>query len=298
LTNASHAQLLLGTGTLANDAIAAQLSLDGRPGLALTNGEFGERLVDHARRFGLKFDVIEAEWGEPLDLAAVQSQLDRQPAPAWLWFVHCETSTGVLNDLDALKSLCAARSVRLCADCVSSIGAVPVDLRGVSLASCVSSKALGAYPGLAIVFHQEKVAPSLRLPRYLDVGVYASGRGVPYSHSSNLVLALKAALKARDWPARFTELCETSAWLRAQLCEVGCNLIGDKTNLCPAVTTCAFPSEISAARVGAELERAGFLLSWRSEYLRRRNWIQISLMGAWTREDLERLLEAIRHLRI
>ncbi|MBM3891836.1 MAG: GNAT family N-acetyltransferase, partial [Verrucomicrobia bacterium] len=54
LTNAAHAQLLLGTGTLANDAIAAQLSLDGRPGLVLANGEFGERLVDHARRFGLK----------------------------------------------------------------------------------------------------------------------------------------------------------------------------------------------------------------------------------------------------
>jgi aspartate aminotransferase-like enzyme len=53
-----------GSGTLANDAIAAQLSLlDGR-GLVLSNGEFGERLIDHARRFGLSFDVLKIEWGE------------------------------------------------------------------------------------------------------------------------------------------------------------------------------------------------------------------------------------------
>ncbi|MCX7825752.1 MAG: GNAT family N-acetyltransferase [Verrucomicrobiae bacterium] len=296
LTQAAHAQLLLGTGTLANDAIAAQLSLDGRSGLILANGEFGERLVDHARRFGLKFEVVESPWGAAFDLAVVQSRLHRDPVPAWLWFVHCETSTGVLNDLDALKALCAARNVRLCADCISSIGAVPVDLRGVSLASCVSSKALGAYPGLAIVFHQNDIAPSPRLPRYLDVGVYAAGRGVPYSHSSNLVLALKAALKARDWPARFAELRETSAWLRARLCEAGCDLIGSDAGLCPAVTTWALPKEMSAARVGSELERAGFLLSWRSEYLRRRNWIQISLMGAWTRRDLERLVNSVQQL--
>jgi aspartate aminotransferase-like enzyme len=119
---------------------------------------------------------------------------------------------------------------------------------------------------------------------------------VPYSHSSNLILALKTALRARHWPARFAELRETSAWLRAQLCELGCKLIGDEACVCPAVLTWALPAEISAARVGAELERAGFLVSWRSEYLRQRNWIQISLMGAWTRPDLERMLDTIRRL--
>ncbi len=53
LVSARHVQILLGSGTLANDAVGAQLSVWRRkPGLILSNGEFGERLIDHARRFG------------------------------------------------------------------------------------------------------------------------------------------------------------------------------------------------------------------------------------------------------
>ena len=89
----------MGSGTLANDVVAGQLSLPGRPGLVLSNGEFGSRLVDQARRFNLKFEALEFPWGEPLDLAAVGEKLSARPAPAWVWCVHCETSSGVLNDL-------------------------------------------------------------------------------------------------------------------------------------------------------------------------------------------------------
>ncbi len=53
LTGARNVELLLGSGSLANDAIAGQLSLLNEPGLILSNGEFGERLMDHAERFGL-----------------------------------------------------------------------------------------------------------------------------------------------------------------------------------------------------------------------------------------------------
>ena len=58
--------------------------------------------------------------------------------PAWLWFVHCETSTGMLNDLGAFSRLCADSGTRLCVDAISSIGTVPVDLRGAYFASGVS----------------------------------------------------------------------------------------------------------------------------------------------------------------
>src|SRR6266550_199398 len=50
LVRARSVELLLGSGTLANDVIAGQLSLEGTRGLVLSNGEFGQRLVDHARR--------------------------------------------------------------------------------------------------------------------------------------------------------------------------------------------------------------------------------------------------------
>jgi len=43
LTGARNTEMVLGSGTLANDVVAAQLSLERGPGLILSNGEFGER---------------------------------------------------------------------------------------------------------------------------------------------------------------------------------------------------------------------------------------------------------------
>src|SRR5436190_13210018 len=57
LVRAGRVELFLGSGTLANDVIAGQLSLAPGRGVILSNGEFGERLLDHARRFGLNFDA-------------------------------------------------------------------------------------------------------------------------------------------------------------------------------------------------------------------------------------------------
>src|SRR5437588_3748939 len=49
LVRAAKVELFLGSGTLANDVIAGQLSLEKKPGLILSNGEFGERLLDQAK---------------------------------------------------------------------------------------------------------------------------------------------------------------------------------------------------------------------------------------------------------
>ena len=141
LTGARHVQLLHGTGTLANDVVAAQLNLHRGKGLILVNGEFGSRLTNHAQRFGMKFDTLEAEWGSGFDEKSIAAALTADTY-GWLWAVQCETSTGVLNDLNMLKEVCAKYSVALAIDSVSAIGAMPVDLRGVTYASGVSGKAL------------------------------------------------------------------------------------------------------------------------------------------------------------
>src|SRR5437868_3856308 len=46
LTGAKNVELLMGSGSLANDAVCAQLSLQDEPGIILSNGEFGDRLID------------------------------------------------------------------------------------------------------------------------------------------------------------------------------------------------------------------------------------------------------------
>jgi aspartate aminotransferase-like enzyme len=297
LTGAKQVELLMGSGTLANDVVAGQLSLEKGRGLILSQGEFGQRLIDHARRFNLAFDVLEVAWGEAFDLQSVRQQLERGPGPAWLWCTHCETSSGVLNDLAALNLLCSEFQVRLCVDCISTIGTVPTDLRGVYLASCASGKGLRAYPGISMVFYNHNLDNAAqKLPRYLDLSYYAEHQGIPFTFSSNLLHALHASVRRVPWEKRFEDLRQLSTWLRGKLDELGFQLIGTGNPTSPAVVTIQLPEELNSVRIGGLMEESGYLLSFNSEYLRRKNWIQICLMGDCGKEKLVSLLNGLKRV--
>lgn len=207
LSGAVRAIVMNGSGTLANDAVAAQLAgLAGR-GAVLVNGEFGQRLVDHARRWSLEFDQLESLWGEPIDMAQVARLLARGQT-RWLWAVVGETSTGVVNRYRELQALCSHHGVDLCLDAISALGLCHVDLTGVRLATGVSGKALGAYPGLAVVYHDGRLRQVGEIPRYMDLAAYEAAEGIPYTLSSNLLAALDAALQGRDWAVRLKAVAE------------------------------------------------------------------------------------------
>jgi aspartate aminotransferase-like enzyme len=327
LVRARNVGLFMGSGTLANDVIAGQLSLLGGHGLILSNGEFGERLMDQAWRFNLKFDALKFEWGKPLDLALVEKKYfgelhvpsgsagvspadssSRLPtrrqdagapsdAPSWVWCTHCETSTGILADLAALKEICARHGTKLCLDCISTIGTMPVDLTGAYLASGSSGKGLRAYPGLSMVFyHHDVPAEPEKLPRYLDLGFSLQHDGTPFTFSSNLLHALHAAVKRVNWERRFAETVEWSTWLREQLMEMGFNLVGNDALVSPAVITLALPPDMNSTKIGEAMQETGYLLSCNSEYLRRKNWIQVCLMGECTREKVVALANALNRV--
>jgi len=296
LAGAAHAQILLGSGTLANDVIGGQIALLDAPGVVVSNGEFGERLIDHARRLRLAFTPVEHGWGDPYDWAGLDAAVTRTGA-RWLWAVVGETSTGMLNDLDRLKALARRHRLALCVDCVSAMGAVPVDLDGVYLASGASGKALAAYPGLSIVFRHHEVQPApTRLPRYLDLGYYVEKGGIPFTHSSNLVAALDTALARFDSRAPFETIAGLSRRLRARLRDLGLRILVDDEHASPAIVTIVPPAGADATAIGDALQRRGWLIAYQSEYLVRRNWLQISVMGHCTRADLDGLLDALGDL--
>jgi aspartate aminotransferase-like enzyme len=296
LTRAGRVEILVGTGTLANDAVAAQLSLLESPGVILSNGEFGRRLVDHACRHRLPHAAIDSPWGTALNLQAAADAVRRINA-GWLWAVASETSTGMLNDLAALKDFAVANRVKLCLDCVSAIGAVPLDLSGVYLASGASGKALASYPGLSFVLYDHDLEPQpQRIPRYLDVGYYASKDGVPFTHSSNLLAALDAALDRFETDEPFAKLNEFASLLRPGLRRLGWEPLDDEPLATPAVVTVALTNGYRASEIGESLARQGLVIAHHSEYLAQRNWFQVSLMGHRSAEPFECLLAAMGRL--
>ncbi|MBN1816298.1 MAG: alanine--glyoxylate aminotransferase family protein [Sedimentisphaerales bacterium] len=297
LTGARDVGLFMGSGTLANDVVAGQLSLLPERGLILTNGEFSERLADHGRRWGLSFETLALEWGQPFDLAQAEQILEGRPEIGWIWTVHCETSTGMINDLAKLKRICRKRHVRLCTDCVSSIGTAPVDLQDVYLASGVSGKGLCCYSGLSMVFCGDSWSPGgSSLPACLDLSHYVSSDGVPFTICSNLVAALHQALQELDLEHRMQNIRHHSRWIRQQMTDIGLPPLVEESLSNPAVLTFCLEPALDSGQVGEHLKHKGFMISYGSGYLRRRNWIQICLMGSTGEKELQGIVAEFRLL--
>ena len=296
LTASKNVEILMGSGSLANDAVAAQLFLEEGKGLILSNGEFGERLIDHADRAGLDFDIIKIPWGDIFNYQEVANVISRDTQIRWVWVVHSETSAGVLNNIATLKEICSDNGIFICLDCVSSVGTVKIDLSEIYLTSGVSGKGLASYPGLSFVFYNHEIASSLSIPRYLDIGFYAESGGIPFTMSSNLISALHEALKMFDYGHRYRDIIEITGWVRDQIVDAGFEIVAEVENASPGLITISLPSWLSSRDLGQKLQDKGFLLHYRSQYLLQRNWIQIALMGRYTKDQITPLFQFLSSL--
>ncbi|MEX0137383.1 aminotransferase class V-fold PLP-dependent enzyme [Bacillus nitratireducens] len=293
MTKAKRVQIMLGTGTLANDAIALQLrSLKGK-GLVLANGEFGNRLIGQAKRSHLYFDTYEKEMGEPFIYTELGKIMETGNYE-WLWFVHHETSTGMLNNLKELNTLCKKYQMKLCVDCISSIGAMPINLKDVYFASGVSGKAIKSYTGLSFVFHNHIVKVNEAVPAYMDIGMYEENESIPYSHSWNLIYALQEALKRFEDEKAFIKIKETYAYIEQAITNMGLNLVSPKEHAAPIIVTIQLNEDQSSKALGDALALQGYIVHYESAYLQKNNWIQIACLNHYKERDMKRMLNCLR----
>ncbi|WFD09833.1 aminotransferase class V-fold PLP-dependent enzyme [Tepidibacter hydrothermalis] len=296
--NAKYVEIFMGSGTLANDIICAQISLLEGTGLILSNGEFGDRLINHANGFELNFEEYKIKWGESFDLRKIENILDQNESIKWVYMVHCETSTGVLNNIKSISQICKSKQVLFCLDAISSIGNVEVDLSEVYLASCVSGKGLESYCGLSMVFYNHELLESKnKIPRYLDLYTYKNKEGIPYTISSNLTEALYTSLKNLDKGKKFKSIEDMNNYSRIELDKLGMTPLVDKNLGNPAVITIPISSEYSSKNIGDFLKNNGYLISYESTYLLERNWIQFSFMGNISIEKLKSLIEILKKIK-
>ncbi|MGE3805028.1 MAG: aminotransferase class V-fold PLP-dependent enzyme [Gemmataceae bacterium] len=304
LLGARDVALLNGSGTLANEAIAATLAAGqhaGR-GLLLVNGEFGERLARQAVRFGLQPAILRWTWGQPWDLEAIDAALAAQGKGTWVWGVHQESSTGVLNDLPGLVEVAARHHARVCMDCISSLGAVPIDLSGVYLASGASGKSLGAYAGTAMIFADARALAELdlgRVPSYLDVSAAMASRGPRYTFPSPTLSALHAALEeyatSERAQATYRRYRTLGQHVREQLLQQHIEPLADEEHASPVVTTFAPPCDESSEQFVARCRSWGFEIGGQSAYLAERRLVQIATMGALPLSALSPFFDRLSH---
>ena len=283
-------------GTAGMEAALMNLLEPGDRVVIAVNGVFGGRMVDMAGRAGAEVVRVDAPWGEPVDVAAVEAALASGPAKV-LAFVHAETSTGVRSDAAALCALARRHGALAIVDCVTSLGGVPVDAAAwdADVLYSGTQKCLSAPPGLSpVAFSRralEAVAARTTPVRnwLLDVSLlmaYWGGEGGrTYHHTApiNALYGLHESLVAlfeEGQQAVFVRHARMHEALVAGLEALGLQMLVAPEHRLPQLNTVRVPEGVDEAAV-----RARMLDRWDLEIgaglgpLKGQVW-RIGLMGA------------------
>ena len=139
-----------GTGSAGMETAVSNFVDPGTKLAVFVSGYFGDRIAEMGRRHGAVVVRCEKPWGETFTEAEAAEFLERE-RPQVAAFVHAETSTGALQNPLAITRPAQAVGALVIADCVTSLGGVPieVDASGIDIAYSCSQKGLSCPPGLA-----------------------------------------------------------------------------------------------------------------------------------------------------
>jgi 2-aminoethylphosphonate-pyruvate transaminase len=202
---AEHTAILLsGPGTAAVEAALGSLVPPGGRVLILANGAYGARAGEIAAALRLPARVWEMPWTVRPDPAALAAELDGPGGPfTHAFWVHHETTTGLLNPLRAYGAVCRAQGVTTIVDGMSSFAGLPLALRDEPVDLLISSanKCLQGMPGVSFVLARRAAlaaSAGIRRSVALDLhrleGSLAAGGQFLFTPPVQVVHALARAL--------------------------------------------------------------------------------------------------------
>jgi alanine-glyoxylate transaminase/serine-glyoxylate transaminase/serine-pyruvate transaminase len=148
--NDSPTLVISGTGSAGMEAAVANFVEPGTKVAVFANGYFSDRLTEMAKRHGANLVRFEKSWGETFTDDEAREFIRREK-PQVVAYVHAETSTGALQPGQAICAAAHDAGALVIADCVTSLGGVPVefDKTGIDVAYSCTQKGLSCPPGLS-----------------------------------------------------------------------------------------------------------------------------------------------------
>jgi alanine-glyoxylate transaminase/serine-glyoxylate transaminase/serine-pyruvate transaminase len=160
--------VISGTGSAGMEAAVANFVEPETKFAVFANGYFSDRLTEMAKRHGANVVRFEKPWGATFT-DHEGAEFVRREEPKVVAYVHAETSTGALQSGHAICAAAHDIGALVIADCVTSLGGVPVDFdrTGIDVAYSCTQKGLSCPPGLS---------PMTMSPRAMD---WLRGRTTP-----------------------------------------------------------------------------------------------------------------------
>ena len=196
--------ILDGEGILGLEAACASLTEPGDQVLVLDNGVYGKGFADFVSMYGGEPTLYTVDDKNPIDPAALEEYLKGHQDYKYATLVHCDTPSGMLNDISALCPLLKKYGILTVVDSVSAMFGeeVRADDFCIDVLCGGSQKAVSAPPGLTFVTISEDAKKAIKSRKtkiasfYANLAVfegYYEAKWFPYTMPISDIYGLRAA---------------------------------------------------------------------------------------------------------
>ncbi|MBU3958817.1 MAG: alanine--glyoxylate aminotransferase family protein [Candidatus Omnitrophica bacterium] len=196
--------ILASSGTGAMEAAVANLLSAGDTAITIQGGKFGERWTEICNSYGINTEIIEVQWGEAVEAREIEKRIKANPKIKAVFTTLCETSTGVVNDIEAVGKIVRNSQAVLVVDAISGLGAIDLqtDSWFCDVVVSGSQKGLMLPPGLGFISVSPKawkLVQDSKCPKYyfdLKAAKKALDKtDTPFTPAITLIIALCESLK-------------------------------------------------------------------------------------------------------
>jgi alanine-glyoxylate transaminase/serine-glyoxylate transaminase/serine-pyruvate transaminase len=310
---APHGQpfAVAGSGTLAMELAAANITEPGDNVLVVHTGYFSDRMADIFRLHGANVDIVPSAVGDLPGLEAIRAQLQAKKYKA-LSVTHVDTSTGVRADVKNLAAAARETGALVVVDGVCAVAGEELRMEdwGVDIALTASQKAIGVPPGLALLVASEKALAAFKARKtpvrayycdwqyWLPVMQAYEARKPAYFGTPpvNLVRALNVSLAqilTEGMNARFMRHARNAHAFRAGLSAIGLTYVPVREELYANTLTAAYYPEGVDAGLLARIAEEGVVLAGGLHPSIKTKYFRIGHMGMSDASEILATLGAI-----
>lgn len=248
--------LMQGSGTFGVESVISSIIGKEDKCLFIVNGAYGERMVDIAKYHSINYVVIEQEYHLLPDLKKIEEAIKSDSDITHIMMVHCETTTGILNDIKSVGNIAKKYSKIFMVDAMSSFGGIDIDVSklGIDFLISSSNKCIQGVPGFSfIIANKEILIQSKGKARTLSLDLHDQWIGMDkdgkwrFTSPTHVVLAFSKALDELEAEggvvARNERYSRNNKLLRKRMSEIGINSYLNEEIQSPIITTFVYDNE-------------------------------------------------------
>ena len=197
------AVIMQGSGTFGIEATLSSVIPPNGKLLILINGAYGQRMLKIASVHRIQSSELISSENTAPDVSMLEALLSSDPWISHVAAVHCETTTGIINPIDAYGEIVKKYNRIYIVDAMSSFGAYPIDLKACGIDYLISSsnKCIEGVPGFSFILaKKDRLETTNGYARTLSLDLFAQWKGLEgdgqfrFTPPVHAILAFRQAL--------------------------------------------------------------------------------------------------------